>query len=323
MLSREAFARMKDGVRVVNCARGELVDGDALQEALASGKVAGAALDVFDPEPLPAGHALLAAQTLVATPHIGGSTEEAQEIVGVRIAEQMVEYLRSGVALNAVNMPALSPEQYRTLGPYVDLADRLGTFASYVAEANTRTVRLIYCGKIAEHNTQLIRNAGLAGVLNRSLAHKANVVNAMQIAGQRGLSVDERHEKRPGHIDSIRLELVTDSGVTSVEGAVVLDRPRLIQVDGILCEARLTGRLIFMKNSDVPGVIGHVGTVLGRNSINIANFSLGREDVAPTPGVPLRAIALVETDSVVPESVLAQLRDNPAVKLARTVELGA
>ena len=319
MLSTEAFASMKPGVRIINCARGELVDAEALRDAIASGKVAGAGLDVFDPEPPPPGFPLFALDGVIATPHIGGSTEEAQEIVGLRIIEQVIEYLQNGVAINAVNMPALSPEQYRVVGPYITLAERLGKFAAYVATGNPRTVRLSYRGKIAEMNTQLVRNAGLAGVLRRSLAQRANVVNAMQIAGERGLNVGERHQTRSGHVDSVVLDLETDTGVTSVEGAVVLDKPRLIQVDGIYCEATLAGHLTFMKNEDVPGVIGHVGSVLGRNKINIANFSLGRQE--DTGQRPLTAVALVETDGAVPEDVLAQLRENSAVKLARSVEL--
>ncbi len=320
VLSREAFAAMKHGVRIVNCARGELVDSDALLEAMRSGKVAGAALDVFDPEPPGAGNPLLAEENLVATPHIGGATEEAQEKVGVRIAEQLVQYLRDGVAVNAVNLPALSPEQYRILGPYIALAERLGTFAAHLAAGQPRAVRLTYLGKIGEGNTHLIRNAGLAGVLSRSLAQKANLVNAMPIAAQRGLDVAEAHLARGGHTDSIRLELVTDAGTTSVEGALVLDKPRLLQVDGIYCEATLAGHLTFMKNKDVPGVIGHVGSVFGRNHVNIANFSLGRREGPAVAGEPLDAVAVVETDDPAPASVLAELRRHPAVMLARSVE---
>jgi D-3-phosphoglycerate dehydrogenase len=320
MLSREAFAQMRTGVRIVNCARGELVDEAALQEAIESGKVADAALDVFASEPVPAGFPLFGLDGVLATPHIGGSTEEAQEIVGVRIAEQVLEYLKNGVAINAVNMPALSPEQYRALGPYVTLAERLGNFAAHIATGNPHTVRLVYFGRIAGNNTHLLRSAGLAGLLSRSTSKKANLVNAMQIAEQRGWAIAEAHEPRSVHTDSIRLELETDKGRTAVEGAVFLDKPRLTQVDGIYCEAALTGFLIYMKNRDVPGVIGHVGTVLGRNLINIANFSLGRSEAPPAPRLPLEAVAVVSTDELVPESVLAQLRENPAVELARSVE---
>jgi D-3-phosphoglycerate dehydrogenase len=322
MLNDAAFGQMKSGVRIVNCARGELIDAAALAKALESGKVGGAALDVFQTEPPAAGEPLLAFDNLIATPHIGGSTEEAQEIVGVRIAQQLVEYLKNGVALNAVNMPAMSPEQYRAVGPYMTLAERLGTFAAHVATGNPRRVRVIYFGKIAEQNTAIVRNSGIAGVLSRSLARRANVVNAMQIASERGLSVSERHENRPAHMESVRLELETDAGVTSVEGAIVLDKPRLVQVDGIYCEAPLEGHLTFMKNQDVPGVIGYIGSVLGKHGINIANFSLGRGDKPARDGEPLEAIAVIETDSPVPESVLQELLTRPALKLARTVEFG-
>ena len=320
MISREAIAKMKDGVHLVNCARGELIDAAALREAIESGKVAGAALDVFDAEPPPADYPLFGLDAVVATPHIAGATEEAQEIVGVRIAEQLAEYLLSGIAINAVNMPALSPEQYRLIEPYIALAERLGAFAAQIAEGNPKAMRLAYLGRLADSDTHLIRNAGLAGALNRWISLKANLVNAMQIAGERGLDVAERHEGRSAHVDSIQLELETDLGITRVEGAVLLNKPRLLQVDGIQLEATLSGRLLYMRNKDVPGVIGHVGTVLGRNGVNIANFALGRQDAPPEPGVTLDAVAVVETDEVVPESVLALLRENPAVKVAKTVE---
>lgn len=318
LLSTEQFARMKDGVRIFNCARGGIVDEDALFQAIEAGKVAGAGLDVYATEP-PAGSPLMNCDQVVATPHIGGSTGEAQEIVGIRIAEQVVEFLRNGVAINAVNMPSVTPEQYKLLAPYVDLAQRLGAFASHVASGNPHTVRLVYAGKIGANNTHLIRNGGLAGVLNRYLSQKVNVINSMQIAKQRGLNVAERHEERSGQADSIRLELETDAGTTTVAGAVVLGKPRLTQIDGIYCETTLSGTLTFMKNNDVPGVIGHVGTVLGNNGINIANFSLGRQEAPAMPGEPLKAIAVVETDGVVPEKALEELRALPAVLLARNV----
>jgi D-3-phosphoglycerate dehydrogenase / 2-oxoglutarate reductase len=314
MLSSEAFAKMKPGARIVNCARGELIDQAALTEALASGKIAGAALDVFEEEPPAAGDPLLKLETLVATPHIGGSTEEAQETVGLRLAQQIVDFLQGGGALNAVNLPALTPEQYKTLSPYSRLAERLGNFASYIAQGNPKTVRLVYFGKLAELNTHLVRNAGLAGVLQRSLARKANSVNAMQIAADRGLTIAERHDQRAAHTDTVRLELETDTSQTTVEGAVLMDQPRLLQVDGIQCEAPLAGNLTFLENEDVPGVIGYVGDVLGKNKINIATFSLGRKQAGAD------AVAVIQTDQPVPEAVLSQLLENRAIKRAHAVK---
>jgi D-3-phosphoglycerate dehydrogenase len=318
MLNDDAFAKMKQGVRVVNCARGELVDAAALNRALQSGKVAGAALDVFQTEPPAAGEPLLSIDSVVATPHIGGSTEEAQEIVGVRIAEQLVEYLKNGVALNAVNMPPMSPDQYRAVGPYVELAERLGIFAAYIAAGNPSSVRLVYGGRIAGLNTAIIRNAGVAGVLSRSVAHKPNVVNSMQIAADRGINVGEHGDKHSMN-DTVCLELTTTEGVTRVEGSVVLGKPRLLQVDGIYCEAHLEGHVTYLRNEDVPGVIGFVGSVMGKHGVNIANFSLGRKNEA-APGMPLEAVAVIETDQQVPEGVFSELLENRSVKLARTVE---
>jgi D-3-phosphoglycerate dehydrogenase len=320
LISREALAQMKPGVRIVNCARGEMIDQDALNEAIQSGKVAGAALDVFKPEPPAADLPLLAHDSVLATPHIAGSTEEAQEIVGVRIAEQVTAYLTHGIALNAVNMPPLTAEQYRVLGPYIDLAERLGCFAAQISQGNPKNVRLVYSGQIGNGSTHLIRNSGLVGLLNRWLSQKATLVNSMQIATQRGLTVSEHHEKKTAHVDSVTFEVTTDAGVTAVEGAVVLGRPRVMRVCGIRCEAPLSGHLVHMINQDVPGVIGHVGTVLGRNQINIANFSLGRREAPLKPGEPLEAIAIVETDGAVPDSVLAELKQNPAVKIAKAVD---
>jgi D-3-phosphoglycerate dehydrogenase len=316
MLNASTLAKMKKGVHIVNCARGELIDEAALEAALASGQVGGAGLDVFHPEP-PEGSPLLKRDNVLATPHIGGSTEEAQEIVGIRIAQQMVDYLVNGVAVNAVNMPALTPEQFKAVGPWLEVAERLGVFASYIADGNPKSVRLTYRGKAGEAGPNLIRNAGLAGVLRRSLEQRANVINGMQIAAERGLDIVERHEPKEARFDSVCIELETDKGSTSVEGTMLFGKPRLMRVEEIPCEAALSGNLTYLRNEDVPGVIGHIGAVLGRANVNIANFSLGRQD-SSTTDKPI-AVAVVETDQPPSEALLAELLTHPAVLLARSV----
>ncbi len=321
MLNAEAFRAMKSGVRIVNCARGELIDVEALQRAMETGQVAGAALDVFETEP-PGEMPLFALEDLVATPHIAGSTEEAQEIVGIRIVEQMVDYLQNGVALNAVNMPALTAEQYRQLGPYVTLAERLGLFLSHISVGNINTIRFTYYGRLADGgNTQILKNAGIAGVVSRSVEYRVNLINAMQLAAQRGFRIVEQREPGQASMDSLRVELETDAGSFSAVGAVVLDKPRLVQVEGIACEATLDGNLMYSKNEDVPGVIGYLGTVLGKNGVNIANFALGREEPRPDENGPLTAISIIETDQPVPDGVAGQILEHKAMKLVRRVAM--
>jgi D-3-phosphoglycerate dehydrogenase len=243
------------------------------------------------------------------------------EIVGIRIVEQMAEYLNHGVAINAVNMPAITPQQYKAIGPYITLAERLGRFASLISTGPVKAVRVSYSGRIAGMNTSLLRNSALAGVLSRALNSRVNFINAFQLAGQRGVSVNESHEAIPVATEGIRVEVETETGVTPVFGAVVLGKARLLEVYGIRVEVPLSGCLIFMRNHDVPGVIGHVGSVLGKNAVNIANFSLGRDEGAPEPGKPLRAVAVVEVDGPIADNVIVELRSNPAVRFASVVEL--
>jgi D-3-phosphoglycerate dehydrogenase len=197
----------------------------------------------------------------------------------------------------------------------------MGLFLSHIAIGNAHTIRFVYSGRLADQNTQILRNAGLSGVLGRSLEYRANVVNAMQIATQRGFSVAEKLEPGKGHMDSVRMELETDAGVFSALGAIVLDKPRLLQVENISCEATLQGNLLYSRNQDVPGVIGYIGNVLGRNSLNIANFALGRQDEngPRKPGEPLTAISIIETDQPVPDSVISQLFENQAIQVVRRV----
>ena len=323
MINVDSIKKMKKGVRLVNCARGELVDEAALAEALKQGQVAGAGLDVFVSEPLK-NSPLQALDNVILTPHVGGSTNEAQEAVGVQIAKQVKDYLKDGVIQNAVNVPSVSHEEYLKLQPYVVLAERLGTFLAQVSEGTLEEISLRYRGDIAEWKTELIRNAAVKGILNQYLQEKANLVNAAAIADSRGLRlVEERKPKTSGGADNVlSIYLKTTQEKHVVKGTVLRGQTqRLLHVDGIEVEAPLESNLVYMRNSDVPGVIGRVGTIMGQHQINIANFSLGRRSEEGLGGQPREAIAVVHVDGAVPEAVLGELRKLPAVKQAKAIRL--
>lgn len=314
---------MKNGVRLVNCARGELVNEADLAEALKSKHVAAAAIDVFGVEP-PKDSPLLALENVVLTPHVGGSTQEAQEAVGVQIAQQVKEYLKHGVIQNAVNVPSVSAEEYAKMQPYILLAERLGAFVAQVSEGGIEEIAIRYGGHIAEWKTDLIRNGAIKGILNQALEEKANLVNAAAIADARGLRVQESHKPKSstGGAGSVLSIFVKSSQEHLVKGAVLHGSvPRLLHVDGIDVEAPLERNLIYMRNRDVPGVIGKVGTILGEESINIADFSLGRRSSDNEPGQPREAIAVVHVDGVVTEEVVTKLKAIPAVQTAKAVRL--
>jgi D-3-phosphoglycerate dehydrogenase len=324
MINADSVKRMKRGVRLVNCARGELVDEAALAQAVKQGLVAGAALDVFTNEPLK-NSPLTAVENIILTPHIAGSTNEAQEAVGYQIAMQVKEYLKHGVIQNAVNVPSVSHDEYLELQPYVVLAERLGSFLAQVSEGTLEEISLRYTGHIAESKTDLIRNAAVKGILNEALEEKANLVNAEAIASSRGLRIHESrkpHNSGGGSGSVLSVLLKTATGEHLVKGAVLhKDTPRLLHVDGIDVEAPLERDLIYLRNRDVPGVIGKVGTILGKHKINIADFSLGRRVGNGKPGAPRQAIAVVHVDGRVPPEVLAELRKVPAIEQAKAVRL--
>jgi D-3-phosphoglycerate dehydrogenase len=192
---------------------------------------------------------------------------------------------------------------------------------AHISTGNPRVLRITYFGRIAQSNTNLLRSAAVAGVLNRSLARKANLINAMQLAQDRGWEIHEKHESRISHVDSIMLELDTESGRAYAEGAVIFGKPRLIQVDGIVCEAPLSGHLVFLRHDDVPGILGYVGNIFGESGINIAKFSLGRTELPQGEGLPNDAISITETDEQVPDDVLVRLLKNQSLRMARVVEL--
>jgi D-3-phosphoglycerate dehydrogenase / 2-oxoglutarate reductase len=324
MINADSIKRMKRGARLVNCARGELVNEAALAQAVKQGLVAGAALDVFADEPLK-NSPLTAVENILLTPHIAGSTNEAQEAVGYQIAMQVKEYLKHGVIQNAVNVPSVSHDEYVELQPYVVLAERLGSFLAQVSEGTLEEISLRYTGHIAESKTDLIRNAAVKGILNEALEEKANLVNAEAIASSRGLRIHESrkpHSSGGGSGSVLSVLLKTATGEHLVKGAVLhKDTPRLLHVDGIDVEAPLERDLIYLRNRDVPGVIGKVGTILGKHKINIANFSLGRRPGNAKPSAPRQAIAVVHVDGKVPHEVLAELRKVAAVEQAKAIRL--
>jgi D-3-phosphoglycerate dehydrogenase / 2-oxoglutarate reductase len=316
LINRRTLALGKRGLRLINCARGELVDEAALLEGLESGQVAGAGLDVFENEP-PRHSRLVAHPNVVATPHIAGSTEEAQEIVGIRIAEQVRDYLVLGVARNAVNMPSISPEEFKKLEPYIQLGEKLGAFLAQIAGERLEEVRISYDGGLAELNTHLVKNAVLKGILNQVLDEDANLVNAGTLAQSRGVEVVElRSARRAAFSNSLGIALRTDAGTHSALGMVGLRGSlRILGINDVDIEAPLRGTILFIRNQDVPGVIGRVGTILGDRRVNIASFALGRDQQA---GV---ALGLVNVDSPIPEQVLAEIRAVPAIRAARVVEI--
>ena len=323
MINEASLKKMKKGVRLVNCARGELVQEADLVQALKQGHVAAAALDVFNDEPLKSSP-LQTMENVILTPHTGGQTYEAQEAVGVQIAQQVREYLKHGVIQNAVNVPSVSAEEYAEMQPYIVLAERMGAFLAQISEGSIEEISLRYSGHIAEWKTELIRNGAIKGILNQALEEKANLVNAASLADSRGLRVHEAHKAKvstggAGSVLSIFLKSAKEEHM--VKGAVLRGTlPRLLHIDGIDVEAPLERDLIFLRNNDVPGVIGKVGTILGEGEINIADFSLGRRS-AEASSEPREAIAVVHVDGRVPDDVLRELEQIPAVRQAKAVRL--
>ena len=322
MINAESLAKTKKGVRIINAARGELINEADLAAAIKSGQVGGAALDVFAEEP-PKNSPLIGLANVVSTPHVAGSTAEAQEELGIQVAVQVRDYLLEGIIKNAVNLPALSPEQYRRVRPYLALADRLGSLVSQAAATRPARIKIRYAGELSEVGTHLLRCAVLAGLLNAVLDEKVNVVNAPAVAAARGLTVEEETRRRE-HGFPHTLEVSAFSGRTgdagfSAEGTVLHDgSPRVIQIDGIPLEAPLAGTILYLRNHDQPGVIGHVGTTLGKLGVNIATFALGRREAS----LGAEAVSLVCLDGKVTESILAPILEFKAITQAKLLYLG-
>jgi D-3-phosphoglycerate dehydrogenase / 2-oxoglutarate reductase len=321
MINAASIAKMKKGVRIINAARGELINEADLAAAIKSGHVAGAALDVFAEEP-PKNCPLIGLPNVITTPHVAGSTAEAQEELGTQVALQIRDYLVEGVIRNAVNLPALSPDQYRRVRPYLELAGRLGSLVSQAAAARPARIRIRYAGEVAEVGTHLLRSAVLAGVLNAVLDQKVNVVNAPAVAAARGLTVEEETRRRehgfPNTLEVSALPAGSAHGFTA-EGTVLHDgSPRALQIEGIPLEAQLEGTILYLRNRDEPGVIGQIGTTLGKLGVNIGTFALGRREAQRGAD----AVSLVRVDGEVSSAILGPIRAIPAITEAKLLHLG-
>ncbi|SHO63539.1 D-3-phosphoglycerate dehydrogenase [Pseudoxanthobacter soli DSM 19599] len=308
VIDAAAIEKMKDGVYIVNCARGGLVDEVALRAALDSGKVAGAAFDVFTVEPAKE-NVLFGAKNLVCTPHLGAATSEAQENVALQVAEQIADYLLTGAVTNALNMPSISAEEAPKLVPFVKLAEQLGSFAGQLTETSLKAVRIEFIGAVAGMNVKALTSAALAGLF-RPLLQDVNMVSAPVIARERGIVVDEvRREQQGTHESLVKLTVVTDRQERSVAGTVFSDgKPRLTQIKGINMDAELAPHMLYVTNEDKPGFIGALGTTLGTAGVNIATFNLGRLAQGQD------AICLVEVDGPIPAEVLATIGNLPLVR---------
>ncbi len=320
MVGKDAFAKMKKGVRVINCARGGLIDEDALYEAIKSGIVAGAALDVFVQEPPPADHPLLGLEEVIATPHLGASTTEAQEGVAFTVAEQMRDYLLTGALRGAVNVPALGAKELQTLQPFLQLAESLGRFQAQLVDGAVREVRIEYAGEIVDQNAAPVTRSFLAGLL-RDVSARVNAVNAFLIAEERGITITSTYLRSASDsVPAIRSRVITSANEHSLAGTLFgygeqARQGRITEINGFHIEAIPHGHMLVMRNRDVPGVIGRVGTTLGERGVNISRFHLGRRERGG------EAMAVIEIDAPVDNETLGALRSFEYVLSAQEIEL--
>ncbi len=316
MIDAGAIAKMKRGARLINCARGGLVDEEALLAALESGEVGGAALDVFEAEP-PEDRRLVDHPKVVATPHLGASTREAQVRVGTEIAEKIRDYLQSGLILDAVNFPSMDREASAKLAPAMDLASRLGSFIGQIAEGGFKRLEVRTFGSMAEYSLRPLVMASVKGLLGHVIEGGVSYVNAMMVAKDRGIRVDEaRSTEASPYAGLLRLGLETDRGTTTVAGTLfTADQPRLVEIDGVAIETRPDGHMLFIRNRDVPGVVGKIGTILGRAGVNIAGIHLGR--TSDRDG----AVSIIDVDTPPPAEAIAEIQSFEEIVLVRTVQV--
>ncbi|MBI5287036.1 MAG: phosphoglycerate dehydrogenase [Deltaproteobacteria bacterium] len=317
MINAQAFARMKRGVKLVNCARGGIVNEKDLYDAIKAGIVSGAALDVFEKEPPPADNPLLGLEEVVLTPHLGASTTEAQENVAIAIAEQIVDYLSKGTVRNAVNVPSIPTELLTTIGPYIQLAERLGAFQGQLLTGGIEEVVVEYSGDVVDYDVAPITIAAIKGLLDQLMDQYVNFVNAPFIAKERGIKVVEVKTSRPiDFASSVTVKIRTKEKESLVEGALFGKKElRIVRIDKFFLDAIPEGYLLILHNYDKPGVIGNVGTLLGDNNINIARLHLGREVVGG------EAVSVWNIDTPLTDAVLSKLLHLPYIISAKVVKL--
>ena len=320
LVGREALAKMKKGAHIINCARGGLIDEQALYDAITDGSIAGAALDVFAEEPPPAGHQLLQLDQVIATPHLGASTREAQEGVAFTVAEQMRDFLLTGALRGAVNVPAIGIKEFNLAQPYVALAESLGRFQAQLVGKAVSEVRLEFAGEIVDIDATPVTRAFLAGLL-RDVSARVNVVNAFLIADERGIKVTTTYIRSGGEMaPAIRTEIKAGQATQSLAGTLFgyggqRREGRITEIDGFYLEATPQGHMLVTRNHDVPGVIGSIGTTLGQGGVNISRFHLGRRERGG------QAMAVIEVDAPLSKETLQALRSLEQVISAQPIEL--
>jgi D-3-phosphoglycerate dehydrogenase len=303
ILSAENIAKLKKGVRIINCARGGLVDEQALADALKSGHVAGAAFDVFAVEPA-TDSPLFNLPNVVVTPHLGAATTEAQENVALQVAEQMSDYLLTGAVTNALNMPSVTAEEAKVMGPWIKLSGHLGNFIGQMTDEPITAINILFDGVVSDMNLKALTAATIAGIMKKANPD-TNMVSAPVIAKERGIQISTTKQDQSGTFEGyVKVTVVTDKRERSVAGTVFSDgKPRFIQIKGINVDAEVGAHMLYTTNEDVPGIIGTLGNTMGSHGVNIANFTLGRA------GVKGEAIALLYVDDVVPPAAITALQD--------------
>jgi D-3-phosphoglycerate dehydrogenase len=319
MIDEAAFEKCRKGLRIFNCARGGIIKESALIAALKSGKVAAAGLDVYEDEPLAADSELRKLPMVTLTPHLGASTAEAQESVGIEIAEQIADVLAGGVIRNAVNMPSIDATALKVLGPYLDLGAKLGTLVQQVAPAQVASLRITYWGKIVDLDSNSVTRAVQRGYLRRISGEEVNFVNAPFLLERLGVKVDVvKSSDETVYTELMKVEAVAADGtVTTAAGTFVgkANRPKLVEINGREVEADASGKLLLIENHDEPGMIGYVGTLLGKDGVNIANMSLSRQTAGET------ALMVINLDSEPSDAARKELKSHRSIKLAKFVHL--